>query len=114
MRLSELLAKQGYTVAPDDLRAQQGAWRTDVRLDVCRWEATLADATGRTWPVQCWDTMSACVRYGVTITPDARNPVYLDVSANRPSPASGAASSPGAVATNARGIRRSTPGGENR
>jgi hypothetical protein len=112
-----MLATHGYTVAPEDLQPQTGAWRTDNRLDVCRWEATLTDGTGRTWLVQCWDTMSACVRYGVTVAPDERNPtVYLDVTANRPVPSSSvrAASSPGAVATNARGIRRTSAGKANR
>lgn len=117
MRLAELIAAQGYTVAPEDLMPQTGAWRTDHRLDVCRWESVaFVDGNGRRWMVQCWDTMSDCVRYGVTIERDGRNPSYLEVSANRPMPSSsvGAASSPGAAAANARGIRRTSAGKANR
>lgn len=116
VRLAALLAARGYTVAPEDLHPQSGAWRTDCRLDVCRWEATVTDASGVTWMVQCWDTMSACVRYGITTDPDRRSPGYLDVIANRPeSQSSGdAASSPTSAAAQGRGIRGSTTGGENR
>lgn len=117
MRLAEILCAQGYIVTPEDLRPQSGAWRTDVRLDVCRWEATLKEATGRVWLVQCRDTMSDCVRYGVAIEPDSRNGCYLNVSANShsvPSPASGAPSSPGTAAANAGGIRRATTEDQNR
>lgn len=81
VRLSEILAEHGYVVAPDDLRPQTGAWRTDCRLDVCRWEATLTDVTGCDWLVQCWDTMTECVRRGVDIRPDTRSAGYLIVSA---------------------------------
>lgn len=94
IRLAAMLAAHGYTVAPEDLHPQLGAWRTDVRLDVCRWEATVTDAAGVTWMVQCWDTMSACVRYGVTTAPDRRSSGYLNVSANRPEPPPTAGAAP--------------------
>lgn len=86
VRLAALLAEQGYDASPESLRPQQGAWRTDNRLDVCRWEATLTDREGRTWLVQCWDTMSDCVHYGVAVSPDVRTPDYLNVYAKRPAP----------------------------
>lgn len=84
IRLAKLLEEQGYAVAPEDLLPQQGAWRTGICLDVCRWEAVVKDKTGRTWIIHCWDRMTDCVRYGITTEPDERNRSYLEVNAKPP------------------------------
>jgi hypothetical protein len=81
VRLAEMLTALGYTARPEDLRPQYGAWRTDHRLDVCRWEGTVLGLDGMTKMIQSWDTMTACVRRGIEVTPDERNSLYIDVSA---------------------------------
>ena len=81
VRLAEMLTALGYTARPEDLRPQLGAWRTDRRLDVCRWEGTVLGPDGMTRLIQSWDTMTACVRRGIEVTPDTRQPSYIDVSA---------------------------------
>lgn len=77
-KLALLLLAQGYQVDPSELYDQKGAWRTDDRLDVCCWEAALRRVSdGYVFAVQCWFTMTQCVRYGVTV-----NVKDGDVSAN--------------------------------
>ena len=72
IRLAELLSVElGWLIDPSDLWPQQGAWRTDVRLDVFRWEGLIPGdeliphQKGRKVGVYCWDSMTDCVRYGV-------------------------------------------------
>jgi len=70
-RLVRLLEAQGF--CDIDLRAAQGSWRTDVRLDVYRWEGTGRVTKRSDLPVgmfvtfASWDTMTSCVRRGVEL-----------------------------------------------
>jgi len=70
-RLVRLLEAQGFNDI--ELRAAQGSWRTDVRLDVYRWEGTgrvekRSDLpAGLSVMFASWDTMTSCVRRGIEL-----------------------------------------------
>lgn len=70
-----------------EIFAAQGAWRSNVKLDVCRWEgyATRAGTTNRyalySWD-RMWDRMTDCVRFGITVESDGG--ATFDVSAKIP------------------------------
>lgn len=52
----------GFDVRPEDVQPAQGAWRTDHRLDVYRWELFTKDAEGHYVNAGCWDRMTEFVR----------------------------------------------------
>jgi hypothetical protein len=47
----------------DDLRPAKGAWRTNWRLDVYRWEL-YCQKDGQPFVAGCWWTMTECVKAG--------------------------------------------------
>lgn len=57
-----LSASLGYPVAPEDIHPATGAWRTDWRLDVYRWELYTKTATGMPVVAGCWDSLTVFVR----------------------------------------------------
>jgi hypothetical protein len=65
-KLSELLAKAGVAVSPYDLWTQEGFYRSRYH-DLARWGSNHATYEGRKCHLCCWDTMSNCVRYGLTV-----------------------------------------------
>lgn len=78
--LAKALGEAGYDVDPSDLFPQRGAWRTNRRLDVCRWEATVRRRSdGLHLAVLCWDTMTECVRRGILVERDQRQSSFLNV-----------------------------------
>lgn len=84
MRTREKLAnfltvEIGRAVDPDKLWPQTGAWRTDFRLGVCRWEASLpAGFDGASTSAMSWYTMTDLLRHGVRVEWDGPT---IDVSA---------------------------------
>ena len=66
-RLSSLLLAEGIDAKPHQLWPAQGHWRTDVRADVYRWEGQ-GTKDGHVVLLCCWDTMTKCVRNGITVT----------------------------------------------
>jgi hypothetical protein len=70
-RLASLIESVGFRNVV--LRPAKGAWRTDVRQDVYRWEgsavthgyAQLPD--GLDVSLASWDTMTDCVRHGIIL-----------------------------------------------
>lgn len=78
-RLAELLEAEGYLI--DLITVAQGRDRSDFRRDIMRWEAwgkkilkheppgytELANIN--TW-FGSYDTITDCVRYGITLTPE--------------------------------------------
>lgn len=88
-RLAALLSKQmseqeGIPIDIDcdrDMWIQQGGYR-HVHWDLARWGADF-HASGRYFSVYSWDTMTDCVRYGLTV--DKRRDVgEREVSSNKP------------------------------
>lgn len=72
-------------VDPARLSPAQGVWRTDMRMDVCRWEGWGEIKVGERWmncSIDSWDTMTACLR-GLSV--DREAPYAFMVSANGPS-----------------------------
>lgn len=80
--LAALLSKEtGRQVNPEDVVPATGWWRTDCRADCYRWEI----ATGPSKLVLgSWDTMTECVRNGITVDLKAGE-VYAKDSNVRPS-----------------------------
>lgn len=62
------------SVQASELRPATGYWRTDHRADAFRWEGRcrvrLKDGTWTVRGLDSWDTMTDCVRSGVTIERD--------------------------------------------
>lgn len=57
---------------PSKLWPAQGRWRSDVRMDVMRWEGHIEEFRFEKWQVVCihsWDKMTDCVK-GCTIWRD--------------------------------------------
>lgn len=71
-RLAELLeVEMDYPVDPNDLRPVTGSWRTDVRLDVQRWDASLPGGyMGKSMCAGSWHTMTELVKMGVSVQYD--------------------------------------------
>lgn len=64
IKLAEIVSKcLGVECTPNDLYPARGAWRTDVRLDVYRWEV-VATKGNIPFVAGCWDTMTDCVKAG--------------------------------------------------
>jgi hypothetical protein len=60
-------------VSADELDPQMGAWRTDHRLDVMRWDGRIEIDYGTGWrwiPIGSWDTMTDCCRGVVLVASD--------------------------------------------
>ncbi len=71
------------------LRPAQGAWRTDERLDVYRWEGygEISYSKGERWigfSVDSWDTMTRSLRYGFTIEGAHRRSLAWEVHSKEP------------------------------
>lgn len=81
-KLAHLLRLAGLRCQAENLWPAQGSWRTDRRLDTYPWEGQATNAAGMLVNLSSWDTMSDCVRYGITLAPDP--PSYVDVHANSP------------------------------
>ena len=68
-------------VTAENLLPQTGAWRTNHRLDVMRWEGRVKLDRGFGWrsaAIGSWDTMTACAKGGCTVTFDES---FFDVGA---------------------------------
>ena len=64
IKLAEIVSKcLGVECTPNNLYPAKGAWRTDVRLDVYRWEV-VATKGNIPFVAGCWDTMTDCVKAG--------------------------------------------------
>lgn len=48
----------GFEVKPEDIKPATGAWRTNWRLDVYRWELFTKDEMGRPIVAGCWETLT--------------------------------------------------------
>lgn len=91
-RLARRLAAEGFAVNPSELYAAQGRERSDWHQDINRWNGfgeTADDrhglAPGTHVSFDSWDTMTACVRYGVVFDRDPQgSPCNFQVSANSP------------------------------
>lgn len=61
-------------VEAEALRSAAGYWRTDYRADTYRWEGQcrvrLSDGSWMAFGLDSWDTMTDCVRSGVTVERD--------------------------------------------
>lgn len=70
-RLAQIFEKEhGFKI--ETIIVAQGRWRSDDRFDVMRWEAYGRKIGGSSLTVWfgSWDTITDCVRYGFTLTPD--------------------------------------------
>ncbi len=52
----------GFQVEPSEIHPATGAWRTDVRLDVYRWELFTKNERGLPVVAGCYDTLTEFVR----------------------------------------------------
>jgi len=52
----------GFDVQPEDIRPQTGAWRTDMRLDVFRWELYTYERPGLPFVAGGWEKLTDFVR----------------------------------------------------
>lgn len=52
----------GFRVDPSDIKPATGAWRTDWRLDVYRWELFTRDDNNRYVVAGCWETLTEFVK----------------------------------------------------
>lgn len=76
-RLAELLLQEGISVDPGDLWTQEGFYRSRYH-DLARWGSNVArwvsgkDPDGKPWSLPLclcsWDTMTSCVRHGITFS----------------------------------------------
>jgi len=55
-----------WDVRPEDIKPATGAWRTDRRLDVYRWELFTRTRTGLPVVCGCWGTLTDFVREAAT------------------------------------------------
>lgn len=69
-RLVKMLAEAGYLDA--QIHPATGYWRSSPYADVYRWEGNCArpGAPNLRVPIASWDTMTACVRRGFTVSKD--------------------------------------------
>jgi len=63
-----------WDVRPEDITPATGSWRTDIRLDVYRWELFSRTLSGYPIVCGCWDTLTKFVReaakHGCYVTKD--------------------------------------------
>lgn len=83
--IERAFSDQGVTVRCDPARLwpAQGRWRTDVRMDVMRWEGSFEILQNVVWvkaSIQSWDKMSDCIK-GFTVWRDG---FYYEVGAVEP------------------------------
>jgi hypothetical protein len=68
IRAAALIDKHfpGWKCQAEDITPATGAWRTDWRLDVYRWELYASKAIDGKFPVVlgCWQTLTEFVRFG--------------------------------------------------
>lgn len=55
------------TVDPDDFGLPFGAWRTNVMLDVQRWDVNFRTASGGQGDIGSYSTLSECAQGGVAL-----------------------------------------------
>jgi hypothetical protein len=85
IRAANLIDKHfpDWKCQPEDISPATGAWRTNWRLDVYRWELYASKASDANFPVVlgCWQTLTDFVRFGRKngIKVDLKN---LEISAN--------------------------------
>ncbi len=87
-RLAVLLCREGFAVTEYDLIPVTGYWK---RADVYRWESVGAKRNadpmnGLGVTIVSWDTMTECVRNGITVAQDPQSPWWFDVHAKEPKP----------------------------
>lgn len=59
IQAAEILTRGlGFTVQPEDIVLPTGAWRTDWRLDVYRWELFTKNERGLPLIAGCWWTLT--------------------------------------------------------
>lgn len=72
VKLAELLSDDVILVLPEDVYPAKGAYRTNKMLDNYVWEAfgrSRGGGSGMVWSFQSYDTMSECVKHGITFIP---------------------------------------------
>lgn len=79
-KLATLLASYGFVVAPDDLLTQRGDYRKR-RWDLAIWLSNRAKRGDRVVDIASWDTMTECVRFGISNVAPTRSGFY-EVFAN--------------------------------
>lgn len=77
-RLRGKLEALGYTKV--NLWPSAGSWRTDIRLDVYRWEGSATNPVGHTVTLCSWFTMTDLVKGELLIEPEFGEPWQLEVS----------------------------------
>jgi hypothetical protein len=81
VKLTEMLQAIGVSVSPYDLWVQQGVYRS-IQWDCARWGGHNATYNNQRLQLTSWDTMTSCVRYGITIS--CRDPIYIEVYSKEP------------------------------
>ena len=66
-RLWELLLDEGFKLNEEDLKPVKGQWKA---ADVYRWEAQVFDEDWNPVTINSWDTMTRCVKAGITVNED--------------------------------------------
>ena len=60
---AEILSKAlGFQVDPADVRPATGSWRTNITLDVFRWELLTHNESGMPVVAGCWETLTDFVK----------------------------------------------------
>lgn len=78
-RLAKLLQDAGYEVAPEQLKAVQGRYRSDPKADIFRWEAFF-DHDGIPANMVSWETMTDIVRSGGVVVKNDDGTLYASSS----------------------------------
>jgi hypothetical protein len=61
---AKILSKSlGFTVDPSNIVPVTGAWRTNAKLDVYRWELFTRDSEGLALVAGCWDSLTDFVKH---------------------------------------------------
>lgn len=82
LRESENLPR--LSIEPEDFWIQQGAYR-HATWDLARWGVDIHCEGGKYLKVYSWDTMTDCVRYGITILSQENRDIYeREISSNKP------------------------------
>lgn len=83
-KLFEILQGEGYSIpSPDCFWMQEGFYRRNQH-DLARWGADWRDEDGTFFSIHSWDTMTNCVRYGITSLEDHTTPNRFQICQKEP------------------------------
>lgn len=84
-KLFQILQEHGLSIpSVDCFWMQEGAYRKK-EWDLARWGADWKDNSGVHFSIYCWDTMTACARYGIKSEADRSRANCFEIFQKSPS-----------------------------